>query len=119
MTSIGLSTQNGNFEFLQLLVAQLQNQDPIEPVKQEEFINQLTSFSTLEAVENLNVRFDELLQVQQLGQGFDLAGKNVRYVDQGQTHAGLVDEVSVIGGNLFATIDGNNVPISNIISILG
>ncbi len=35
-------------EFLQLLVAQLKNQDPIEPVKNEAFLAQLATFSSLE-----------------------------------------------------------------------
>ncbi len=35
-------------EFLQLLVAQLKNQDPMEPIKNENFLAQLASFSSLE-----------------------------------------------------------------------
>ena len=35
-------------DFLQLLVAQLKNQNPLEPVKNEDFLAQLASFSSLE-----------------------------------------------------------------------
>ena len=35
-------------EFLQLLVAQLKNQDPMDPVKNEDFLAQLATFSSLE-----------------------------------------------------------------------
>ncbi len=119
MNSLGLSTGSDNFEFLQLLVAQLQNQDPIDPVDQEQFVNQLTSFSTLEAVEGLNAKFDDILQLQQISQGFDLAGKDVRFVEDNGTATGKVDEVSVVGSQIFAHIDGKQVAISNIISVLG
>ena len=118
MNSLGLSTAGDNFEFLQLLVAQLQNQDPIDPVDQESFVNQLTSFSTLEAVEGLNAKFDDILQLQQITQGFELAGKEVRYVDGQNTVTGKVDEVSVVGAQILANIDGSQIPISNIISVL-
>lgn len=118
MSSIGLSTQETKFEFLQLLVAQLQNQDPIEPVKQEEFVNQLTSFSTLEAVEKLNVRFDDMLQVQQLSQSFDLAGKDVRYVQDDQAQIGTVSEITVLDGIAYAIIDDRSVPVANIYSVI-
>ena len=118
-SSLGLSTGSNNFEFLQLLVAQLQNQDPIDPVAQEQFVDQLTSFSTLEAVEGLNAKFDDILQLQQITQGFDLAGKEVRYADGEGTKTGRVDEVSVIGQQIVAHIEGRQVAISNVISVLG
>ena len=47
-------------QFLTLLVTQLQNQDPIEPVKQENFIAQLAQFSTVEGIEKLNVPRSEV-----------------------------------------------------------
>ncbi|MCP4568301.1 MAG: flagellar biosynthesis protein FlgD [FCB group bacterium] len=40
--------------FLQLLVTQLQYQDPLEPAKNEDFIAQLAQFSSLEQMENMN-----------------------------------------------------------------
>ena len=115
----GISSAGDNFEFLQLLVAQLQNQDPIDPVDQESFVNQLTQFSTLEAVEGLNAKFDDILQLEQISQGFNLAGKEVRYVEGQTTFTGKVDEVAVVGASIITNINGKEVPISNIMSVLG
>ncbi len=44
----------GKDEFLQLLVAQLQNQDPLSPMKGEEFAAQLAQFSTVEQLIDIN-----------------------------------------------------------------
>ena len=38
----------GKNEFLQLMIAQLKNQDPMDPVKNEAYIAQLATFSSLE-----------------------------------------------------------------------
>lgn len=44
----------GQNDFLHLLVVQLQNQDPLEPVKNEQFVAQLAQFSSLEQLVNIN-----------------------------------------------------------------
>lgn len=50
--------QLGRFEFLRLLVAQIANQDPLEPVANTEFVSQVAQFSSL----------DELVKIRQLGE---------------------------------------------------
>lgn len=44
----------GKDEFLNLLIAQLKNQDPLNPMKDTEFIAQLATFSTVEQIGNMN-----------------------------------------------------------------
>jgi flagellar basal-body rod modification protein FlgD len=44
----------GKTEFLNLLVAQLQHQDPLDPLKNEEFVAQLATFSSLEQLIAIN-----------------------------------------------------------------
>jgi flagellar basal-body rod modification protein FlgD len=44
----------GKTEFLNLLVAQLQHQDPLDPLKNEQFVAQLATFSSLEQLIEIN-----------------------------------------------------------------
>lgn len=70
----------GKNEFLELLVAQLNNQDPLAPQENGEFIAQLAQFSTVEGVEKLNSSMGTLLsgyQSSQALQASSLVGRKV------------------------------------------
>jgi flagellar basal-body rod modification protein FlgD len=70
----------GKNEFLELLVAQLNNQDPLAPQENGEFIAQLAQFSTVEGVEKLNSSMSTLLsgyQSSQALQASSLVGRKV------------------------------------------
>ncbi len=58
------STSNselGKESFLQLLVTQLSNQDPLNPMDDKEFVSELSQFSSLEQLTNLNEGMDSLI----------------------------------------------------------
>ncbi len=57
-------------EFLELLAAQLANQDPLEPMDDTDFIAQLAQFSSLEAMSTMSASFLKT-------QAYSLVGKNV------------------------------------------
>jgi flagellar basal-body rod modification protein FlgD len=54
-------TVTGKDEFLKLLVAQLQNQDPLSPLKNEEFVSQLATFSSLEQLISINENIKKMV----------------------------------------------------------
>ncbi len=74
----------GKDDFLTLLVAQLQNQDPMNPDDPTEFTAQLAQFSSLEQLFNLNESMDNMANTQLQSDRFstmDLIGKDVVYAD--------------------------------------
>jgi flagellar basal-body rod modification protein FlgD len=116
-------------QFMQLLVTQLQNQDPLSPMKQEEFLSQLAQFSTLEGIENLNetigtqVRLqEESLRFQQLTQAATLVGAEVTYTGADangvpQPRTGVVNSVAFDGNQISFQVDGAPVRWSDITSV--
>ncbi|MCY2991662.1 MAG: flagellar hook capping protein [Planctomycetota bacterium] len=117
MAVSSVSNEMGRDQFLQLLVTQLKNQDPLDPVKNEDFLAQLAQFSTLEGMQQLNTSFSDLLALQQLTEGANLIGKMVTFQADGSSvsQQQVVERVSVQNGKLvLVTTDGISVPIANI-----
>ena len=101
MATVNFNSQIGRDQFMELLVTQLRNQDPLEPVNQQDFLGQLAQFSQLQGIEQLNLNFAESLKFQQLSQGGALVGSRVEYTNaQGEPQTGLVDSARVLNGEL-------------------
>jgi flagellar basal-body rod modification protein FlgD len=103
--------------FLNLLVTQMQYQDPLEPTKNEDFLAQMAQFSALEQMNNLNASF-------QMQQGSEMVGKrvlglSVNDVSKESTFVeGIVEAVTIKNGNTYLTVDGKDVLLSNVEAIL-
>lgn len=116
-----VSAETTRQDFLNLLVTQLKNQDPLQPASQYDQLGQLAQFSTLEGIEKLNANFDQLLRLQQLTQGADLIGRQVAFNspdDSGQ-QVGVVDAVDVTSGQINLAVNGQAVPLSNVLALIG
>jgi flagellar basal-body rod modification protein FlgD len=96
-------------QFLQLLVAQLKNQDPMSPVGSQEFMSQMAAFSTLEQVTNLAVAGEEQNQMLAVNQSLSLVGHNVAYLNEDETTSeGKVESVDFGEGGFSLTINGES-----------
>lgn len=114
MATAGVSADVGRDQFLKLMVAQLQAQDPLEPIKDQEFTAQLAQFSMLEGIEKLNTNFGDMLALQQVTQGAGLLGKTVTFTNNGTTETGSVEGFTVVDGRLNLRVSGQEIPIGNI-----
>ncbi|VTT97916.1 Marine sediment metagenome DNA, contig: S01H1_L05777 OS=marine sediment metagenome GN=S01H1_14598 PE=4 SV=1: FlgD [Gemmataceae bacterium] len=108
-------------QFLTLLVTQLKNQDPFNPVSSDDFLGQITSLNTLQGITTLNASFSEVLKLQQLTQGVGLIGKQVEYAPPagGPAASGTVESVAVQDGKYVLDIGGNQVGLDQILSVRG
>lgn len=80
-SSSGSSNDLGKSDFMNLLLAELKNQDPTQPMDNSQFLAQTAQFNVLEQMQTLNTSMTSLLTAQQLGQASGLIGKTVEATD--------------------------------------
>lgn len=110
------SSELGKEEFLKLLVCQLQNQDPLNPQDDTEFISQLAQFSSLEQMTNMNTTLSNNV-------AYSLVGKEVivRTVDatgKVTEDRGLVDYVEIQNGEAMLSVNGKKYSIDDLVQVL-
>lgn len=101
----------GKNEFLELLVAQLNNQSPLDPQENGEFIAQLAQFSQVEGIEKLNTSMGSLLsgyQSSQALQASSLVGRKVIV----PTEKAVVDTSETFKANLVLPVSSSNVYVN-------
>lgn len=121
--SAGQSSNIGIQDFLKILTAQLNNQDPLKPVDNQEFVAQIAQFATLEQSRQLNVKIDSLLSVQSSTQSIGLLGKTIDFNQDGAVFTGKVSALSLDSGQPLLTVTTttgafqDGITIAQIISI--
>ncbi|WP_072395313.1 flagellar hook assembly protein FlgD [Hyphomicrobium sp. CS1GBMeth3] len=89
--------------FLKLLTAQMQYQDPTNPMDATQYVAQLASFSNVEQAIQTNNKLDALLISQALIQVDGLIGKTVTSMDE--TISGVVKEVHIYSNGTVVALD--------------
>jgi flagellar basal-body rod modification protein FlgD len=85
----------GKDDFLKLLVAQLQHQDPMSPMDDKDFMGQMAQFSSLEQITNMSTALQRMDYSNQLSQSVSLIGRTVTYAQEDGTLAsGVAGSVS-------------------------
>ncbi|MCA8968252.1 MAG: hypothetical protein KDC95_00660 [Planctomycetes bacterium] len=114
--------------FLQLMIAQLQAQTPLEPVDNDRMLQQMSNFSSMEQQQTLNSNLSTLLEFQTvlarldgLSQGSAWIGKEVDFVvGDSKIESGVVDSVRIDQtGQTLVKIGDRDVPISSVVGVRG
>jgi flagellar basal-body rod modification protein FlgD len=122
-TTASQSSNIGIQDFLKILTTQLNNQDPLKPVDNQEFVAQIAQFATLEQSRQLNEKIDSMLSVQSATQSIGMLGKTVDVNLGGQTISGKVTAMALQSGAPLLTITTSsgefqdNISLSQIINI--
>jgi flagellar basal-body rod modification protein FlgD len=86
----------GKDDFLKLMVAQMKNQDPMNPADDKDNIAQMAQFSSLEQITNLATATQDLANRMSLTQNVGLLGHTVTYAGaDGTTASGAVDGITL------------------------
>lgn len=112
------NTQLDKDAFMKLLIAQMQNQDPLNPTDDKEFIAQMAQFTSLEQMTNM-------AQTTANSQAFGMIGKYINanvYNEATMGYdqiAGEVESVVQVKGKSFLIVDGKQVPLDSVTDVYG
>jgi flagellar basal-body rod modification protein FlgD len=121
-TSSIQSASNIQMDYMKLLVTQLQNQDPTDPLDNNQMASQLSSFSQLQQLENMNTSFSDVLKNAERTYASSLLGKEVIFnttTDDGQAvqAIGKVTKVGNYNGKVALTVGDRAFGLDDIVSV--
>ena len=98
--------------FLQLLVTEMQYQDPLEPTDNSQYVQEMATFSQVEALNTVSASMADM-------QSSALVGKYVTITDgtTGEATSGYVDYVTLDGNDRKVSIDGDLYDVDSVTSV--
>ncbi len=108
--------------FLEMMIVQLQNQDPLEPTGNEELLNQISQMRSLQSSIELSEVLKSVSSQQKLGSAAALIGKTVSGTITASngtqtTIEGNVERAFVKGGEAFVGTSNGEIAVENISSV--
>ena len=106
-------------DFIKMMITQLQNQDPMEPAKNEQLLAQMSQIGQLQSSTQLKESLEKLVLQNNLGSAGNLIGKTVVGMgDTGEKVAGTVTSVRVEGTDVRLELDnGTTVRMDRVMQI--
>ncbi|KAF0096119.1 MAG: flagellar basal-body rod modification protein FlgD [Puniceicoccaceae bacterium 5H] len=108
----------GQEDFFSLLLTQLTNQNPLDPMNDQEFVAQMAQFSSLEKMTDMNTQMSTLTQSQSSLIAQSYLGQDVTVqVDDTTTVQGKIESVSLNKGEVKIQIDGQSYSLDQITEV--
>jgi flagellar basal-body rod modification protein FlgD len=117
------SASSIQMDYMKLLITQLQNQNPLEPLDNNEMASQLAQFSQLQQLESLNSSFADVLSTAQRNYANSLIGRDITFASEDETGtgnitSGTVEEViNNVDGQTVLVVGNNNIILEDVISV--
>ena len=112
------SHELGKDDFLKLLITQLSNQDPTNPMEDTQFIAQMAQFSSLEQMTNMNESFTRMANMINSSQASATLGRNVE-ISLGDTTTQGVVEAATLGANPQIMVNGMYYNLDQVKAVYG
>ena len=106
-------------QFLKLMIAELQNQDPLDPMDNAQMIQQIGEIRSIAATDKLSTTLSGVQLGQALASASGLLGKNITGIsDKNAQVNGRVERVTVVDGVPKLQVGGNIVDLQNVREIV-
>ncbi len=115
----GTSSADIRADYLHLLVTQLQNQNPLEPMDNNQMASQLSQMAQLEQTESMNSSFSAVLKSQLQNQAVGLIGKTVTFFLAGEVdpQVATVNAVNFDGPEATVIAGNHQISMSDIVTV--
>lgn len=115
MSSSAIASALNADQFMNLLLAELKYQDPMEPISNTEMVTQMSQLASLETFNELKASFGEMLKLQQLLNGSTLLGLDVAFDGPAGPAIGRVVSLRNAGDQIKLVLaDGTQLGLSQI-----
>jgi flagellar basal-body rod modification protein FlgD len=105
-------------DFLKMLIAQLQYQDPTNPMDSDQLLNQISQMQALQSNLSLSDSIKSMTLSQQLTSATSFLGKQVVGTDANKNQvSGKVDSVVVDSGTTYLSVGGSKMPLGNVSNV--
>jgi flagellar basal-body rod modification protein FlgD len=105
-------------DFMTMLLAELKNQDPTQPVSNADLLQQLSQMQSLQSNVELNSTLSNFASNQQIASGASFLGKVVTGTDSNKTPVtGVADSVSSVNGTVTIGVGSSSIPIGNLTGV--
>ena len=110
-------------DYMRLLIAQLQNQNPLEPLDNNEMASQLAQFSQLQQLETMNDSFAKVLTSTERTYAASLLGKEVSFLTETETDATEIQNDKVeqvynnVDGEIFLMVGDHTIRLEDVLSV--
>jgi len=105
-------------DFMKLLIAQLQNQDPLDPMNSQEFLAQLAQLESVATLNELHQTVQGYAQIAELLEPVGLVGRTVRWKsEEGSLQDGVVEAVRLGADQPIVVVQGQEIDLTQIVEV--
>jgi len=97
-------------DFLKLLMVQMKNQNPLEPMSDQEFMSQMAQFSSLEQLQNLSLQAEA-------NQALSLVGAEITVIKGGEFITGVAEKVIFSSGKPYLLIGDYPFTLDQVVQV--
>lgn len=120
-TSTANAASINNDDFMQLLLAQLKNQDPMKPMDSNEMMGQIAQLNSLNTLMEIQSSLEDLNRSQSMNLAANMIGKTIKAVigsgEDTTIVTGIVSSMTMEDNKAYVQVDGQNIEISTIVEV--
>jgi flagellar basal-body rod modification protein FlgD len=105
-------------DFMKMLIAELQNQDPTQPMSNQDLLTQLSTMSQLQSTQDLDTALQNNTSNQQLATASSFIGKAIQGTDSANHPVtGIARQAALQNGTAYVAVGNSLVPLANITGV--